>query len=156
MYLYLTAYNLDVPFLRDKGFQPVSLLPPSMGDYQSQTLPSRGKLARRRTMDTLASKTDGDHTLQRASSTHRINRSPQNTMLVHRDSMNYVTSDGGHVKSRPSSITPMTPVTPMIPFDEVDGIGELTMPEVCSKSSVTSFSSTSKSSKCTLPFAQGF
>ena len=71
-------------------------------------------------------------------SAHRINRSPQNTKLIHRSSMNYVI--GGNQKKTP----PILP--PSGGLDETDGAAgdALLIEGVCSKSSITSASSTSK------------
>ena len=140
-YLLWFANNLHI------GFQPVSLMPPSMAEYQSQTLPLRGKQARRRHTETalMSRKLDAlevyvddraprDHIRPMSTdSTHRINRSPQNTKLVHRSSMNYVISPK---KTSPTSVTSGG-------LDETDGGDMALMDGVCSKTSVTSVSSTS-------------
>ena len=123
------------------------LLPPSMSDYQSQTLPSRGKQARRRSTETsLTRKLDiaeKEPTLPRADSTHRIDHAPQNTKLIHRSSMNYVLG-GNPMKTPPPLGVHSSSLSPAPGQDELDGLGEAIAMEKCSKSSVTSFSSTSK------------
>ena len=130
------------------GFQPVSLLPPSVAEYQSQTLPLRGKKARRRHTETalLARNLEpievyvDDKVLRdyarpmSTDSAHRINRSPQNTKLVHRSSMNYVIS--------PKKTPPSSAVSGGL--DETDSGDVLLMDGACSKTSATSVSSTSK------------
>lgn len=133
------------------GFQPVPLLPPSMTEYQSQTLPLRGKKAKRRHTETalltrnldVVEVYNVDSGVQRdyarpmsTDSAHRINRSPLNTKLVHRSSMNYVISPN---KTPPISVASGG-------LDETDGAtgGDAgLMDGVCSKTSITSVSSTS-------------
>lgn len=87
------------------GFQPVSLLPPSLMEYQSQTLPTRGKLTRRVTdnnfSDTIRTPSTRPSTISSCSQEglspsrtnsllrQKANRSPENIRLIHRRSMNF-------------------------------------------------------------------
>ena len=84
--------HVAVIFIVATGFQPVSLLPPSLMSYQSQTLPTQGKLTRHSSDGNFAiqrpSTITNSQELHRQSVTLRQSSQTENTCVLHRRSMN--------------------------------------------------------------------